>query len=103
MQGSRLEINDQLDLAHQVLFERIGSSTKRFVSAVQSAKRSVSGSLISVEDLSAAFSRICIITASGANTYSNSTETELLYHGFITDTHGMQDNDPDTDGINLIW
>lgn len=103
LQGERLQISDVIDLEHEKLYQRISSSVSRKIGAVKSASKTMSGAVIEFEDLANAFSRCATITEDGVSDYDTSSETELFYHGFITDTYGMQGNDPDTHGVNLIW
>ena len=103
MQAALAQINDVVDLQHEKLYERIGSSSKRKIAAVHEARKSMSDSRIELEDLANAFSRVAVITADDAPSWDNSSESERFYNSFITDSYGMQGNDPDTAGINEIW
>lgn len=103
LQTADLNINDPIEFQHEKLFERVGSFANRKIAAVQSAKKSVNDCTIEVEDLSNAFSRCAIITENGLPNYDDSSDEERFYRSFITDTYGMQNNDPDTFGVNLIW
>ncbi len=103
MQGARIAVNDRVELSHEKLYERLGSTLTRKVTGVQAARKSASDSNLELDDLSNAFSRCCTIAPSGANDFENATDDERLYNGFITDSYGMQANDPATFGNNLIW
>jgi hypothetical protein len=103
MQGTLLNVTDRLEISHEQFYERVGSRKTRKISALQSSRKSFNDVTIETEDLSNAFSRCAIITENDASNYDNSTDDEAFYNSFITDTYGMQDNDPDTFGINLIW
>ena len=103
LQGARLSVNDPVILEHEKLYERIGSSQTRKVSAVQAAKKSAMDSNLTLEDLANAFTRCACIAASGSLSYSQAPESERILNGYITDQYGMMDNDPATYGLNLIW
>lgn len=103
LQAARMTVGDLVDLHHPRLFERLASQAKRKTGAVTSAKKSGSRSVIEFEDLANAFSRCAIITENDHPPWDDSTDTERLFGGHITDSYGMQDNDPDTAGLNLIW
>ena len=103
MQGADLNVNDAIEFRHEKLYQRIGSFETRKIAAVQSAKKSITDSTIEIEDLSNAFSRCGIITENGVPNFDDSSSEEQFYGSFITDTYGMQNNDPSTFGINLIW
>lgn len=103
MQGARIAVNDRVELSHEKLYERIGSTLTRKVSGVQAARKSASDSSLEIEDLSNAFSRCAVITPSTASEYNEASDDEKLYNGYITDQYGMIDNAPGTFGANLIW
>lgn len=103
LQGSRLSVGDKVDVSHSRMYERIGGSGARKIAAVQSMKKDGSGVDMELEDLGNAFSRCGSITADDALPYEQATESERVRNGFITDSYGMQDNDPETFGSNLIW
>jgi hypothetical protein len=103
MQGARLQIGDKVELAHEKLYERVGSTSKRKIAAVSVAKKSVQDSSLELDDLSNAFSRCAVIASDTAAAYSSASEREKAITGYITDTYGMQGNDPDTFGVNIIW
>lgn len=103
LQGSRLQVGDKVELSHEKMYERVGSTDKRKIAAVSRAKRSLSDSSIELDDLSNAFSRCAVITDNDAVEYVDATEIEHGMNGYICDVGGMQGNDPETFGINLIW
>lgn len=103
MQLARAQIQDSVYLETSKIYERVGSSTKSKVAGVETASRSFLDSQVELEDLANAFSRCAIITDSNQNNYANSSDRERSFNGYITDEFGMQDNDPETFGINLIW
>jgi len=103
MKGSRLEINDKVQLSHEKLYERLGSTDKKKIAAVQSVKKSISDSNFDLEDLANTFTRCGVITENSNPDYNSSTEDERATAGYITDQFGMQDNDPDTFGVSLIF
>lgn len=98
-----VSVNDRVLLSHPELYERVGSQDKRKIAAVSESRKSVFDSTVSLDDLSNAFSRCAIITENDASEWSAATDDEKLFNGYITDTYGMQDNDPETFGVNLIW
>lgn len=103
LQGARVAVNDRVELNHEKMYERFGSSLTRKVGGVQAARKSISASQLEVEDLANAFSRCAAIAPSGALAWEDSSDDDKLYNGYITDSYGMQDNDPATHGSNLIW
>ena len=103
MQAALAQINDVVDLQHEKLYERVGSTSKRKIAAVHEARKSMSDSRIELDDLANAFSRVAVITEDDAPSWDDSSEEERFYNSFITDSYGMQGNDPDTAGINEIW
>lgn len=103
LQGAGLNVNDRIEISHEKLYDRVGSNQTKKIAAVQSAKKSVFGVSIEIEDLSSAFSRCAAIVADGSPNFGDSSDSEKFYGSFITDTYGMQGNDPDTFGVNLIW
>lgn len=103
LQAQRLQVTDQVELSHERLYERVGSQGTRKVAAIQKILRSTRGSVLELEDLSNAFSRCSVIAASGSPAWADSGAREQSFQGFITDTYGMINNDPETYGINLIW
>lgn len=96
-------MGDKVELSHEKMYERVGSTDKRKIAAVSRAKRSLSDSSVELDDLSNAFSRCAVITDNDAEEYADATEIEHGMNGYICDVGGMQDNDPDTFNINLIW
>lgn len=103
LRASQFEVNDLVELTHEKLYERIGTTLKTKVAAVNSIKKSIFDSSFDLEDLSNAYSRCGVITTNGYNDWVTATELERIYAGFITDNYGMQSNDPDTFGVSLIW
>jgi len=103
LQGSRLQIGDTVELSHEKLYERVGSAAGRKVAAVSRVKKSLEDSSVELDDLSNAFSRVAVITENTAEPYVDATERERAVSGYITDNFGMQGNDADTFGVNLIW
>jgi hypothetical protein len=103
LKASRMEVNDKVSIEHEKFYERIGSTDKRKVAAVQALKKSIFDSSIALEDLSNAFSRCGVITENDHDNYDDSSAEERAFAGFITDPFGMQGNDPETWGVSLIW
>lgn len=103
LQGSRLAINDRVELDHEKLYERIGSSLTRKVTGVQAARKTAGDSELELDDLSGALSRCAVIAPNNSAEYDSATDDDKIYNGYITDEYGMIDNDPDTFGNNLIW
>lgn len=103
LQGARLQVNDRVELFHEKLYERQGGSARRRVAAVSEAKKSVSGAKIELEDLAGSFRRCSIITPNDSPDYVDSGEQDRLYHGYITDSFGLMDNDAETYGNHVIW
>lgn len=103
MQLARAQINQKYEVNLSKVFERIGATQGRRILGVAAANKSISESQLSFDDLSNAFVRCATIAPNGIASYPSATEDEKFYHGFITDDYGMQDNDPETYGINLIW
>lgn len=103
LQGARVQVNDQISLSHEKLYQRMGSSSPRKIGGVQQATKSVDSSTIVIEDLAGAFSRCGTITEDDAKSYSSASDKERSAHGYITDDYGMISNDADTDGVHLIW
>ena len=103
LQGSRLAINDRVELSHEKLYERIGSAITRKVTGVQAARKTAGDVDLELDDLANAFSRCAVITPNDASEFENASDDERIYNGYITDAYGMIDNDPDTHGGNLIW
>lgn len=102
MQAAGLQVNNVIQLIHQKFYERIGGG-KRKIAAIQSIKKSGDGVSIEVEDLSNAFTRCASITENDAPNFANSGVDDKVVNGYVTDTYGMQDNDANTHGLNLIW
>ncbi len=102
LQGAKINVGDVIEVEHRKLFYRLDSNDPRRIFLVESVKKD--GLSVSIEcvDFSDTFNRIATISDT-TNDYSSSTDTELLYSGYITDQYGMQDNNPQTFGKNLIW
>lgn len=103
LKASQFEVNDLVEFTHEKMYERVGSSIKTKVASVNSVKKTIFDSSFELEDLSNAYSRCGVITPNTYNDWDTSTEVERLYAGYITDNYGMQDNDPDTNLLSLIW
>ncbi len=103
LQGARLQVNDRVEIRHRKFYTRLGSTSTHKIAAVQSASKSISDSDIELDDLANAFSRVACITATGALDYSQASENDKSVNGYITDTYGMQSNDPNSVGVNLQW
>jgi hypothetical protein len=103
MQAARLNVGDVVDLSHEKLYYRVGSTSSRKIAAIQSVKKSVNATSIELEDLANAFSRCFIISDDNANNWTNAGADDKATYGFITDDYGMQNNDPDTFGSSIIW
>lgn len=103
MQTSRLQVTDIIKFSHPKLYERFGSTENEKMAAIQSLKKSASEVDIELDDLGNAFNRSYTITENTANNFTNSTAEEKVVNGFITDNSGLIDNDPDTEGLYLIY
>jgi hypothetical protein len=102
LQSINLEVGDIIDISHRKFFERYGSNDTRMICLVESIKKSGTGVAIQAVDLSAAFNRVANIT-DNPTVWSESDTDTRLYGGYITDVYGMQDNDSNTFGLNLLW
>lgn len=102
LQGALLEVGDIIDLEHRKLFVRLSGDDKRRLLLVEKVKKD--GYKVSIEavDLSNLFNRAASITTS-SNEFDDASEDEKLYGGYITDQYGMQANNPDTFGSNIIF
>lgn len=100
---SRVSVGDRVEFSHPKMYRRVGSSHAAKVGGIQRARRSILDSSIELEDLANAFSRCATITSDTAAAYDSANLSERLYNGYITDDYGMQSNDPDTFGVNLIF
>ncbi|TXH08660.1 MAG: hypothetical protein E6R04_10260 [Spirochaetes bacterium] len=103
LQGARLQATDKVELQHEKLYERYASSDQRRIGAIRYVKQNAFTVSIEVEDVGNAFSRCASITENDATEFASATDSEKAYDGYITDDYGMQDNDPETAGNNLIW
>lgn len=101
--GALLHVNDKIELIHSKLFQRFGNLGNRKIGLVSSIKVGLSTSVIKMDDLGNAFSRVGTITENTANNYDLADIDEKNRNGFITSNTGLLNSDPDTTGINLIW
>lgn len=102
LQGARLQATDKIDLSHEKLYERIGGGTRK-IAGIQRAAKDFFDVEISIEDLANAFTRAGVITENDAPDFVSSRDADKLYSGYVTDSYGMQGNDPETYGTSLIW
>jgi hypothetical protein len=102
LQGIRLEIGQIIEIQHRKFFERYGTQSKRRLFMVESVNRSGADVQVEATDLNNAFTRAAAIN-DFTNDWSTATETEKLYGGYITDSYGLINNEPDSFGSNLIW
>lgn len=102
MQAARLQVNDKIMISHEKLYDRLGGGQRK-VAAIQQISKTGSGVKFEAEDLSNAFNRVATITVSGASDHGDATEDDKFFNGYITDSYGMINNDPETFGLNLIW
>lgn len=103
LQASGVSVNDRVRFKHEKLFERIGSTDNERIFSVLGMKRNITRAKMELEDLANTFARCGAITEDTAPDFDESTASELLTNGFITDSFGMIDNDQETAGTNLIW
>lgn len=103
LQAANIEVGDVIDIEHRKLFVRFGGTDTRRLVMVQKVMKDGYSVDIEAVDLSNAFNRCANITSNTCPNYSASENADLLIGGYITDTYGMQNNDPDTYGTNLIW
>lgn len=103
LQAIDTQVNEAVVISHEKLYERLGSTSRRKVGAVQRTSRSAFDSSLELEDLAQAFTRCSVITEDSAEDYNNSSDVQRAVQGYITDTYGMIDNDSDTFGLHLIW
>lgn len=102
LQAMHLQVGDIIEVEHRKFFERFGGTGKRKLMMIESIKKSGVEVTIEAVDINNLFNRVAAINELTAD-YSGSSETEILYGGFITDTYGLVDNDPETAETNLIW
>lgn len=102
MQGSRLQVNDIIELFHRKLYERVGGG-KRRLGAIQKIEKNHQDVDIETEDLSNSFNRVGIITENSIPNFDNSTDDQKFLNSYITDSFGMINNSEDTHSLNLIW
>jgi hypothetical protein len=103
LQAARLQATDKVELLHEKLYERFASTDQRRIGAIRYVKQNAFSVSIEIEDIGNSFSRNAAITEDTATDFDSSTDTEKSRQGYITDTYGMQDNDPETAGSNVIW
>lgn len=105
LQTSRKSVNDPVQIKHQKMYERLGSTLNRKFGVIEKLTKSGDGVSIVAEDLGNALSRAGTITANTANSFDTASDNEKIVNGYITsnDNAGMILNDPETFGINLIW
>jgi hypothetical protein len=103
LQGSLLQVNDTVILEHENLFERTASSSRSKVYGVLGVQKSARGSKLELYDLSGVYTRIANIMADDSEEFVDASDSTQRIGGYITDNFGMQDNDPDTFGVNLIY
>jgi uncharacterized protein (DUF2342 family) len=94
MQLARSQIADRIELSHEKLYARMGAQTGLRVASVSEAHRSVTKSDVVLEDLANTFARCAIITDNAAQDFSAAPDRERLFNGYITDSYGMENNDP---------
>lgn len=102
LQATRLQVNDIVKIEHEKLFERLGGGQMKYA-AVQGIKKNGLKVTLELDDLSNMFNRVAIISETGHPEYADSDLSQKAAVGFITDSYGMQANDKDTFGLNLIW
>lgn len=103
LKGLLVKVTDPVDIEHEKLYQRVGSTLKRKVAQAAVAKRSSRSAVLELEDLANAFSRCATITPNTAAAHASASDDEKVLNGYITDTYGMIANDSDTHGANLIW
>lgn len=104
LQPVGMEIGDQIELEHEKLYERLGSSTSRKVGAIQFLGKSGRDTSLQLDDLANAFTRAAVIAPDAHPDFTSSTDSEKSIAGYITDSvGGTINNDPETAEINLIW
>lgn len=103
IQGSDISVGDPIQINHEKLYNRMGSSIKRRLGVVSLVTRGVTKSSISIDDLSNAFTRVATIAAADAPDYVDATEAEKVISGYITAANGLLDSDPETHGLNVQW
>lgn len=103
LRAATTSVTDAVEVNHEKIFQRIGSSSTRKIAAVQAVKKTITDIELELEDLSNAFSRCACITAASALPYSQAPDSERVTNGYYTDQYGMINNDPATFSTNLIW
>lgn len=103
LQGSSAQVGDVFKIDHRFMYERIGLISKIKLGQAMRINKDAFGASIEVDDLGNAFSSVANICDNGSNNYANASVDEILTKGYITDSYGMQSNDSDTHGTNLIW
>jgi hypothetical protein len=102
LQAMSLDVGSVIEVTHRKFFERIGLEIQARLFLVEGVKKSGTEVTLEVVDLSNAFSRVATINDLEVD-YADATDEEKLYGGFISDSYGLIDNDPDSHGTNLIW
>lgn len=103
LQTHLLDALDEVDFDHPKLFQRFGSNDTKKVGSIIKFSKSGDSASIDLDDLANSFTRCFIIMDAGANSFSEATEDELAQGGFITDSNGLQGNDPDSEGLSLLY
>ena len=103
MRLSRLKVTDKIEILHEKLYYRIGSSSSRRVGEIQLHRKSITGSGLDLEDFTNAMVRAGLITGNSAPNFAASSDTDKLYSGYITDQYGLISNAASTYNTNLQW
>jgi len=103
LQLARSKISDLVSFSHPQLYNRIGSNESIKIAAVQKAFKSSSETEIEIDDLANSFSRVAIITENTALEFSNASDTEKRFNGYITANDGIVELDRATFDSNIIW
>jgi hypothetical protein len=103
MQGIRLKVGDKIELAHEKLYQRFGSTSNRKVAAIQSSRKSLMDSSVDLEDLAGAFTRCAVVAENTALDYIDAGERERSVTGYITGNYGYLEIDASDFGLNVMW
>ena len=103
LQTARLQVTDIIQFTNPKLYERFGSQDNIKVAAIQSLKKSATDVEIELDDLGNSFSRAFTITENTAPDFGAASQDQMLVNGYITDNSGLIDNDPETEGLYLIF